>query len=105
MGHSQEAVRHVQRIVAVFCGRNEIAECVKFGSFLLCVGFCARRLPRASGDDYGVRHDCSLDNLAKKITHDFNVNFNEFLPLGKADTAKELWYHPAKSQDTLADAI
>ena len=36
----------------------------------LCDCFCARRLPRsdpfAKGDDQGVRHDCSVEDLSKR---------------------------------------
>ena len=47
----------------------------------------------------------SADKLAKEMTHDLGVNFIDIITrLGTEDTAKELRFHAAETQDTWVDA-
>merc|ERR1719253_2261229 len=53
-------------------------------------------------------HVVSMTNdkkLAKEMTHDLEMNFNNIAPFGKEDTAKELQDHAAETQNTLVDAV
>merc|ERR1719356_873478 len=47
----------------------------------------------------------SEKKLAKEMTHDLEMNFNNIAPFGKEDTAKELQDHAAETQNTLVDAV
>ena len=55
--------------------------------------------------DSKTKRKAPEDELAKEMTHDFEMNFNKIAPFGKEDTAKELQDHAAKTQDTLVDAV
>ena len=43
-------------------------------------------------------------NLAKEMTHDLELNFNNFAPFSEEDTANELQDHVTKTQNSLVDA-
>jgi len=49
--------------------------------------------------------EAPVDELAKEMTHDLELNFQKIAPFGKEDTAKELQDHASKTQDTLVDAV
>jgi len=40
--------------------------------------------------------EAPVDELAKEMTHDLELNFNKIAPFGKEDTAKELQDHAAR---------